>query len=160
MPAAFSFREYAVISVASMSMTVQPSRIRPAISSQGNPPARAAISSQTCARILALACAIFPSVTGPARSRVRRSVCQVTGSPSTADRCSRTAMPLIDSPPSAIITAADTMATPRSISGNLSSLASASFSAEVSPDRSDISRRITPPACPARPSPSAVTVSA
>ena len=68
-------------------------------------------------------------------------------------------MPLIDSPPSAIITAAGTMATPRSISGNLPSLASASFSAAVSPDRSAISRRITPPACPASPSPSAATAS-
>ena len=68
-------------------------------------------------------------------------------------------MPLIDVPPSAIITAAGTIAIPRSTSGNRPSLASASLSAAVSPDRSAISRRITPPACPTSPSPSAVTVS-
>ena len=68
-------------------------------------------------------------------------------------------MPLIDRPPSAIITAADTIATPRSTSGNRPSLSRASFSAAVSPDRSAISRRMIPPACPTSPSPSAVTVS-
>ena len=68
-------------------------------------------------------------------------------------------MPLIDFPPSAIITAADTSATPRSTSGNRPSLASASFSAAVSPDRSAISRRIVPPACPTSPSAPSVTVS-
>lgn len=159
MPAAFSFREYAVTSVASMSITIQPRRTRPAISSHGNPLARAAISSQTCTRILALACAIFSSVTGSARSRVRRSVCHVTGPPSTSERCSSTATPLIDVSPSAIITAADTSATPRLTSGNRPSRSRASFSTAVSPDLSAISRKMIPPACPTRPSAPAVTAS-
>jgi len=62
--------------------------------------------------------------------------------------------------PSAIATAMDTSATPRSISGNFPARASADPSAAVSLARSASLRSSTAPACPARPSPSPVTVSA
>ena len=61
--------------------------------------------------------------------------------------------------PSAIATAMDTSATPRSTSGNFPLRASADPSAAVSPARSASLRSSTAPACPTRPSPSPVTFS-
>ena len=61
--------------------------------------------------------------------------------------------------PSAIATAIDTSAIPRSTSGNFPARASAGPSAPVSPAWSASLRRSTAPACPTRPSPSPVTFS-
>ena len=122
---------------------------------------RRPIRSQTCARILALACAIFPSVTGSARSRVRRS--------SPARSPDRPAPGPDDPGPRSRSSTPPAQrdhhrrrhqrGNPRSTSGNLPSRSRAPLSAAVSPDRSAISRTMTPPACPTRPSPSAVTAS-
>ena len=61
--------------------------------------------------------------------------------------------------PSAIATAMDTNATPRSTSGNFPARVSADLRAAVSPAWSASLRSSTAPACPTRHSPSPVTFS-
>jgi hypothetical protein len=72
--AAPSLSLYAVTSVASMSMTGQPARVFPVMTSHGKSAGVSSISFHTCARILAGACAILASVLVPARLRARRTV--------------------------------------------------------------------------------------
>jgi hypothetical protein len=105
-----SLSEYAVISVASMSMTSQPARAFPAMTSHGNPAGVPSISFQTCARILARACAILVQrgrigqVQGAADRGRRSARAQHRG------RWASTAMSLMLVAPSAIATAIDTSA--------------------------------------------------
>ena len=81
--AAPSLPEYAVISVASRSMTSQPASSFPAIASHGNPAGLAAISDQTCARTRARARAILSSVLLSASSSARRTVVSLGAAPKT-----------------------------------------------------------------------------
>ena len=71
--------------------------------------------------------------------------------PKTGSWWASTAMSLMLVAPSAIATAMDTSATPRSTSGNFPFRASAEPSAAVSPDWSASLRSSTAPACPIRP---------
>jgi hypothetical protein len=124
---------YAVISVASMSITSQPASSFPATASQGNPAGLAQISCQTCARIAARARAILSSVAGSASSSVRRTVVSDGAAPKTGSWCASRAMSFMLAAPSAIATAIETSAIPRSISGNFPFRRSAAPSAEVRP---------------------------
>jgi hypothetical protein len=146
-----------VISVASRSMTSQPSSSFPATASQGNPAGVAQISFQTCARTRTRA--ILSRVAGSASSSVRRTVVSLGSAPRTgAWRASRV-MSFMLVAPSMIATAMETSAAPRSTSGNFPARASAGPSAAVSPAWSASLRSSTAPACPTSPSASAVTLS-
>ena len=115
--------------VASMSMTSQPARVFPAISSHGNPAGVAWISFQACARALARARAILSSTAGvPARSRARRTVGPLGASPSTGARWASSAMSLMLVAPSAIAAAIETSTMPRSSSGDVPFFRSAALS--------------------------------
>ena len=108
-----------MISVASMSMTSQPARVFPAMISHGKPEGVSSISFHTCARILALACAIFPSVRASASLSARRTVEPLGAAPSTGASWASTAVSLMLVAPSAIATAIDTNTTPRLNCGNV-----------------------------------------
>jgi hypothetical protein len=95
-----------------MSMTVQPASCFPPADSHGNPPA-ASISSHTCLRILALACAIRVSVRSSARFRVRRTVESDGAAPSTGASWPSTSVSDIDVAPNAIAIAVDASAVDR-----------------------------------------------
>ena len=138
-------------------MTSQPASTFPAMASHGNPAAVPSISCHTCARTFARARAIRSRVRGSASSSVRRTVVSDGAAPSTRSRWPSTAMSRMLVAPSAIATAIDTSATPRSSSGDLPARASAGPSSAVSPHWSASLRSSTAPACPIRPSPSAVT---
>ena len=140
-------------------MTSQPASSFPATSSHGNPPGLAAISPHTCARTRARTRAILSRVTGSASSSVRRTVVSLGSGPSTGVWWASTVMSFMLVAPSAIATAMDTSATPRSTSGNFPFRVSADPSAAVSPAWSASFRSSTAPACPTRPWPSPVTVS-
>ena len=104
---------------------------------------------------LARARAIRSSRPGsPARSRARRTVGPLGAAPSTGASCASTAISLMLVAPSAIATAIDTSATPRSNSGDVPARRSAALSAAVSPAWSASLRSRTAPACPTRPVPS------
>ena len=106
--------------VASMSMTTQPARVFPAISSHGNPAGVASISFHACARALARARAIRSSADGvPARSSARRTVGPLGAAPSTGARWASSAMSLMLVAPSAIAAAIETSTIPRSSSGDV-----------------------------------------
>ncbi len=141
-------------------MTSQPASIFPATASHGNPAGVAAISDHTCARTLARTRAILSRVAGSASSSVRRTVVSLGPAPRTAAWWSSRVMSFMLVAPSTIATAMLTSATPRSTTGNRPGRASAGMSAAVSPARSASLRSSTAPACPSRPSPSPVTVSA
>jgi hypothetical protein len=123
----------AVISVASRSMTSQPASSFPAMASQGNPAGVAQISCHTCARIAARARAILSRVAGSASSSVRRTVVSDGAAPKTGSWCASTVISLMLVAPSAIATAIETSAIPRSISGNFSFRPSAAPGADVRP---------------------------
>ena len=74
---------YAVISVASRSMTSQPASSFPAMTSHGNPAGPAQINDQTCPRTAARTRAILSRVRGSASSSVRRTVVSDGGAPKT-----------------------------------------------------------------------------
>ena len=148
---------YAVISVASMSMTSQPVRVFPAMASHGKPDGVSSISFHTCARIFARACAILASVRVSARPRARRTVEPLGAAPSTGASWASTAISLMLVAPSAIAIAIDTTTKPRLSCGNVPARVSAASSAAVSPHWSASFRSSTPPQCPARPAPSPVT---
>ena len=114
-----------------MSMTAQPVRVFPAISSHGNPAGVFSIRSHACARALARARAraILSSAGGvPARSRARRTVGPLGASPSTGARCASRAMSLMLVAPSAIAAASETSAAPRSKAGEVPFFRSAPLS--------------------------------
>jgi hypothetical protein len=140
-----------------MSSTSHPVSVLPAIVSHGNPAAVAAIRPQTCARAFARAFAILPRARASARSSVRRTVVSDGGAPKTSSWWSSSAMSRMLVAPSTIATATGTSATPLSISGNFPARASGGPSAAVSPVWSASLRSSTAPACPVRPSASAVT---
>ena len=140
-------------------MTSQPASTFPAMASHGNPAGLAQISDQTCARTLARTRATLSSVAGSASSSVRRMVVSLGSAPSTGAWWASTVMSDMLVAPSAIATAMDTSATPRSTSGNFPLRASAAPRAAVSPAWSASLRSSTAPACPTRPWPSPVTVS-
>ncbi len=123
----------AVISVASRSMTSQPASTFPATASHGNPAGLAQISCRTCARTAARARAILSRVAGSASSSVRRTVVSPGAAPKTGSWCASTAISLMLAAPSAIATAIETSAIPRSISGNFPFRPSAAPSADVRP---------------------------
>ena len=123
----------AVISVPSRSMTSQPASSFPATASHGNPAGLAAISDQTCARTAARARAILSRVRGSASSSVRRTVVSLGSAPRTGAWWASRVMSFMLVAPSAIATAMDTSAIPRSTSGNFPARASADPSAAVSP---------------------------
>ena len=83
------------------------------MTSHGNPEGVSWISFHTCARILALACAILASVFVSARPRARRTVEPLGAAPSTGASWASTAISLMLVAPSAIATATDTKTTPR-----------------------------------------------
>ena len=113
-----------------MSMTTQPVRAFPAMTSHGNPAGVPSISVHTCARAFARARAIRSSMAGvPARSRARRTVGPLGAAPSTGARCASTAMSLMLVAPSAIAAAIETSTIPRSNSGDVPSFRSAALSA-------------------------------
>ena len=116
-----------------MSMTSQPARVFPAMTSHGNPAGVCAICSHTCARILARARAIRASTRASARPRARRTVEPLGAAPSTGASWASTAISLMLVAPSAIATATDTTTTPRLNCGNVPARASAASSAPVSP---------------------------
>ena len=124
---------YAVISVASMSMTSQPASSFPAMASHGNPARVAPISATRARGPLARARAILSSVRASASSSVRRTVVSAGAAPRTGSWCASTAISLMLVAPSAIATAIETSATPRSISGNFPFRPSAAPSADVRP---------------------------
>ena len=156
--AAPSLAELAVTKVASRSMTSQPARVFPAMTSHGNPAGVLSISCQACARAPARARAIRSSMAGvPARSRARRTVGPLGASPSTGARCASRAMSLMLVAPSAIAAASETSTIPRSKAGDVPALRSAALSCPVSPAWSAALRSSTVPAWPTRPAPSAVT---
>ena len=137
-----------------MSMTSQPARVFPAISSHGNPAGVSSISFHACARALARARAILSSTAGvPARSRARRTVGPLGASPSTGARCASRAMSLMLVAPSAIAAAIETSTVPRSRSGDVPFFRSAALSAAVSPAWSAALRSRIAPAWPTRPVP-------
>ncbi len=142
-----------------MSITCQPASSFPATDSHGNPAGVAAISDQTCARTAARTRATLSRVRGSASSSVRRTVVSLGSGPRTGAWWASRVMSFILVAPSAIATAMETSAMPRSTSGNFPARARADPSAAVSPAWS-ASLRSTAPACPARPSPSPVTFSA
>ena len=146
-----------MISVASMSMTSQPARVFPAMTSHGKPEGVSWISFHTCARILARACAILASVLASARPRARRTVAPLGAAPSTGASWASTAISLMLVAPSAIAIAIDTTTMPRLSCGNVPARASATSRAAVSPHWSASFRSRTPPPCPASPAPSSVT---
>jgi hypothetical protein len=114
-----------------MSMTSQPARVFPAISSHGNQVGVPWISFHTRARAFPRARAILSSAAAvPARSRARRTVGPLSASPSTGARCASRAMSLMLVVPSAI---AETSTAPRSKTGELPFLRSAVLSCAVSP---------------------------
>jgi hypothetical protein len=141
-----------------MSMTVQPASSFPPADSHGNP-AAALISSQTCLRILALACATLVSVRSSARFRVRRTVESDGAAPSTGASWPSTSMSAIDVAPIAIAIAiaVDASAAPRLTCGDIPLCASAASSSAVRPTWSASLRSRIPPPWPTRPFPSAVT---
>ena len=114
-------------------MTSQPASTFPATSSHGNPPGLAQISDHTCARTPARARAILSRVRASASSSVRRTVVSDGGAPKTGSWCASTAISLMLLAPSAIATAIETSATPRSTSGNFPLRPSAAPSADVRP---------------------------
>ena len=102
-----------------MSMTSQPARVFPAMTSHGNPAGVPSISFHACARAFARARAIRSSTAGvPARSRARRTVGPLGASPSTGARCASSAMSLMLVAPSAIAAASETSTIPRSRAGD------------------------------------------
>jgi hypothetical protein len=122
--------ERAVTRVASMSITTQPSKTLPAMTSQGNPVAVAAISAQACALAFARARAIRSLIRGlPARSRARRTVGPLGAVPSSGARWASSATSLMLVAPSAIAAAIETSTVPRSSSGDVLF----SFSARLRP---------------------------
>ena len=141
-----------------MSMTSQPVRAFPAMTSHGNPAGVLSIRSHTCARAFARARAIRSSMAdAPARSSARRTVGPLGASPSTGARCASTAMSLMLVAPSAIAAAIDTSTIPRSRTGDFPAFRSAAPSQAVSPAWSAALRSRTAPAWPTRPVPPAVT---
>ena len=114
-------------------MTSQPASSFPATASHGNPAGVAQISAQTCARIAARARAILSRVAGSASSSVRRTVVSDGAAPKTGSWCASTVISLMLVAPSAIATAIETSAIPRSISGNFPFRPSAAPSADVRP---------------------------
>ena len=141
-----------------MSMTTQPARVFPAISSHGHPAGVASISFHACARALARARAIRSSTDGvPARSSARRTVAPLGAPPRTGPRWASRAMSLMLAAPSAIAAAIETSTIPRSSSGDVPFLRSAALRPAVSPAWSAALRSKIAPACPTRPFPSAVT---
>ena len=141
-----------------MSMTTQPARVLPAMTSHGNPAGVPSISVHACARAFARARAIRSSTAGvPARSSARRTVGPLGAAPSTGARCASTAMSLMLVAPSAIAAASETSTTPRSSSGDAPFLRTAALRPAVSPAWSAAFRSSTAPAWPTRPVPSAVT---
>jgi hypothetical protein len=131
--AARSLSLRAVISVASRSMTSQPASSFPAMASHGNPAGLAQISCHTRARTAARARAILSRVRASASSSVRRTVVSDGAAPKTGSWCASTVISLMLVAPSAIATAIETSAIPRSISGNFSFRPSAAPSADVRP---------------------------
>jgi len=129
-----------------MSMTSHPASTFPAMASHGNPDGLAQISDHTCARTRARTRATFSKVAGSASSSVRRTVVSLGSAPSTRAWWASTLMSDMLVAPSAIATAMDTSATPRSTSGNFPLRASAGPSAAVSPARSASLRSSTAPA--------------
>ena len=145
-------------SVPSRSMTTQPARVFPAISSHGNPAGVASISFQVCARALARARAIRSRTAGvPARSSARRTVGPLGAVPRTGARWTSRAMSLMLVAPSAIAMAIETSTAPRSRSGDVPAFRSAALRAAVSPAWSAPLRSRIAPAWPTRPFASAVT---
>ena len=85
--AAPSLSLYAVISVASMSITSHPVSAFPAMTSHGNPADVPSTSIHACARAFARARAMRSSMAGvPARSSARRTVGPLGAAPSTGAR--------------------------------------------------------------------------
>ena len=122
-----------MISVPSRSMTSQPASSFPATASQGNPAGVAQISGHTCARTAARARAILSRVRGSASSSVRRTVVSLGAAPKTGSWCLSRVMSFMLLAPSAIATAIETSAIPRSISGNFPFRPSVAPSADVRP---------------------------
>jgi hypothetical protein len=129
------------------------------MASHGNPPGRAQISDHTCPRTAARTRAILSRVRGSASSSVRRTLVSLGSASRTGAWWASTVMSAMLVAPSAIATAMDTSATPRSTSGNFPLRASADPRAAVSPAWSASLRSSTAPACPTRPWPSPVTIS-
>jgi hypothetical protein len=140
-----------------MSMTVQPARVFPATASQGNPAGVSSISSQTCLRTLALACAILVRVRSSARSRVRRTAESLGAAPSTGDSWSSTSMSAIAVAPVAIAIDVETSVMPRLTCGDVPARVRAASRAAVRPPWSASLRSRTAPTWPTSPFPSAVT---
>ena len=114
-------------------MTSHPASSFPAMASHGNPPGDEQISCQTCARTAARARAILSRVRASASSSVRRTVVSLGAAPKTGSWCASTAISLMLVAPSAIATAIETSAIPRSISGNFPFRPTAAPSADVRP---------------------------
>ena len=102
-----------------MSMTATRPAPFPRARSQGNPPRVASISSQTCLRILALACAIF--VRGPVIGQVQGPADRGIGRrlPQHGDNWPSTSMSDIEVAPIAIAIAVDASVTPRLTCGDV-----------------------------------------
>jgi hypothetical protein len=141
-----------------MSMTTQPVRVFPAISSHGNPAGVPSMSFHACARAFARARAIRSSMAGvPARSRARRTVGPLGAPPRTGARWASSAMSLMRVAPSVIAAAIESSTMPRSSSGEVPFFRSAALRPAVSPAWSAALRSRTAPAWPTRPFASAVT---
>ena len=142
------------MSVASRSMTSQPASSFPPAASPGNPAGVAQISAQTCARTRARTRATSSRVRGSVSSSVRRTVVSLGTASKSGLWCARRVMSFMLIAPSAIATAMETSAVPRSTSGNFPARSSAGPSAADSPAWSASLCSSTSPACPTRPSPS------
>ena len=141
-----------------MSMTTQPARVLPAMTSHGNPAGVPWISVRACARAFARARAIRSSMAGvPARSSARRTAGPLGAAPGTGARWASRPMSLMLVAPSAITAAIETSTIPRSSRGDVPFLRSAVLRPAVSPAWSAALRRSIAPAWPTRPVPPPVT---